>query len=131
MSWSAATLEAQTKGSVDIRGTAQTVPEGVDEAYADQLAAVKECIAILSKVVGQDGHKVVVSASGHATPNHASLNSEAESVNISITAIESADTHEQRVEAQAAQALAPEATSEAQSPGNPPATAADGSFIVE
>ena len=88
MSWSAATLESQSKSSIEVQGTAQTVPDGVGETYDHQLQVCKDVAALLAEAVGGASDKVVVTMGGHANPNHEAFpGSAAETLFVSVTAV--------------------------------------------
>lgn len=88
MSWSAATLESQSKSSIEVQGTAQTVPDGVGETYDHQLQVCKDVAKLLAEAVGGPSDKVVVTMGGHANPNHEAFpGSAAETLFVSVTAV--------------------------------------------
>lgn len=73
MSWGNNNLQPIRKDQIaEIEIDPQTVPEGCEGAFADQLAAARTAAEVLAESVGGPDSLVIVSMGGHANPDHAS-----------------------------------------------------------
>ncbi len=78
-----------------IEGQPQTIPEGVEEAYAEHIAMAKRVATMLADVIGLPDDPVMVSMSGHANPGHAPLEgSGREFIRVTVAAHPRPDTTE-------------------------------------